>query len=467
MLRLIVLASMVILGIATPVSAHPLDEIVQASYLSLEGKRVGLEINISAGALVAPTLVGVIDSNGDHVISDDESQTYARRLQSELSLQVDGQARTLVLQKIEMPSWDLVSVGASIKAEFLAEATHSAGAHQTVLINRHAPANSVYQNVLLAPEDPRISINSQRQNDKQNEFTVVYDFGTSSGANGPAQASGFFSSVNTAAQLDGLLASLKSPQLSPMALILTLTLALVLGGAHALTPGHGKTVVAAYLVGSRGTIKHAIALGGMVTFTHTASVIALGAGILLLSNTIAPAVILPILEVVSAILIIGLGCQLLWQRWQILRAELAHEHAHRHGHTHHHHHDHAHSHAHDDAHHHHHHGPAGHTHDLPSEITWRNLAMLAVSGGIVPCPEALGILLLAVSINRIGFGLGLIVAFSLGLALVLIAIGILLVSSKNILNRMSGIGAPLQRWLPIGSALVITLLGAGMLMRLI
>ncbi|MCW1968657.1 MAG: hypothetical protein KIH69_011155, partial [Anaerolineae bacterium] len=453
MLRLIVLASMVVLGIATPVSAHPLDEIVQSSYLSIEGKRVGLEINISAGTLVAPTLAGVIDSDGDHVISDDESQAYARRLQSEMSLSVDGQVRPLILQKIEMPSWDLLSVGATIKAEFLAEATHGAGAHQTALINRHTPANSIYQNVLLAPEDPRISINSQRQNDKQNEFTVAYDFGTSNSANGAAHVSGFFSSLNTAARLDGLLASLKSPQLSPMALLLTLLLAGVLGGAHALTPGHGKTVAAAYLVGSRGTIKHAIALGGMVTFTHTASVIVLGVVILLLSNTIAPATLLPLLEFASALLIIMLGCQLMWQRWKALKADWAHDQTHSHGfelHEHEHHHG-------------HHHGPGGHTHAPPSQITKRNLAILAVSGGIVPCPEALGILLLAVSINRIGFGLGLIVAFSLGLALVLIAIGILLVSSKKMLNRVSGMGGSFQRWLPLGSALVITLLGAGML----
>lgn len=449
----VLLTGVVMLSITTPVFAHPLDEVVQSSYLSIEGKRVGLELNLSAGTLVAPALAAYIDSNGDQVISDDETQAYARRLQAELSLQVDGQARTLVLQKIEMPSWDLVSVGATIKAEFLADAMQSTGTHQVVLTNRHAPAKSVYQNTLLAPDNPNIRINGQRQNNEQNEFTVNYDNGTTSGAFTQSP----LPSVSEAGGVNALLAALKSPQLSPGALMLTLLLAGVLGGAHALTPGHGKTVAAAYLVGSRGTIKHAIALGGMVTFTHTASVIVLGVVILLLSNTIAPAVVLPLLEFASALLIIVLGCQLMWQRWKALKADWAHDHAHSHGFEHDEH----------DHHHGHHHGPGGHTHALPNQITKRNLAMLAVSGGIVPCPEALGILLLAVSINRIGFGLGLIVAFSLGLALVLIVIGILLVSSKSVLNRISGAGGALQRWLPLGSALVITLLGAGMLIRLL
>lgn len=448
----VLLLSVVILSMTTPVFAHPLDEVVQSSYLSIEGKWVGLELNLSAGTLVAPALAAYIDTNNDHVISDDETQRYARRLQSELSLQIDGQARTLVLQKIEMPSWDLVSVGATIKAEFLADAAQNAGAYQVVMTNRHVPAKSVYQNTLLAPDNPNIRISGQRQNNEQNEFTVNYDNGTTSGAFTQSP----LSSVSEGG-VNALLAALKSPQLSPGALLLTLLLAGVLGGAHALTPGHGKTVAAAYLVGSRGTIKHAIALGGMVTFTHTASVIVLGVVILLLSNTIAPAIMLPLLEFASALLIIVLGCQLMWQRWKALKADWAHDQAHSHGfelHEHEHHHG-------------HHHGPGGHTHELPSQITKRNLAMLAVSGGIVPCPEALGMLLLAVSINRIGFGLGLIVAFSLGLALVLIAIGILLVSSKSVLNRISGAGGALQRWLPLGSALVITLLGAGMLIRLL
>ena len=443
----------VMLSITTPVFAHPLDEVVQSSYLSIEGKRVGLELNLSAGTLVAPALAAYIDSNNDHVISDDETQAYARRLQAELSLQVDGQTRPLVLQKIEMPSWDLVSVGAIIKAEFLADAAQSAGAHQVVMTNRHEPAKSVYQNTLLAPDNPNIRIRGQRQNNEQNEFTVNYDNGTTSGAFTQSP----LSSVSEVGGVNALLAALKSPQLSPGVLLLTLLLAGVLGGAHALTPGHGKTVAAAYLVGSRGTIKHAIALGGMVTFTHTASVIVLGVVILLLSNTIAPAVLLPLLEFASALLIIVLGCQLMWQRWKALKTDWAHDHAHSHGFEHDEH----------DHHHGHHHGPGGHTHALPNQITKRNLAMLAVSGGIVPCPEALGILLLAVSINRIGFGLGLIVAFSLGLALVLTVIGILLVSSKSVLNRISGAGGALQRWLPLGSALVITLLGAGMLIRLL
>ncbi len=99
-------------------------------------------------------------------------------------------------------------------------------------------------------------------------------------------------------------------------LLLALALAGVAGGLHVLTPGHGRTLVAAYLVGSRGTVRHAIALGGIVTFTHTASVIVIGSRALFASRFVVPNVLVPILGIVSGLLVVGMGSRLVRQRWQ-------------------------------------------------------------------------------------------------------------------------------------------------------
>ena len=250
--------------------------------------------------------------------------------------------------------------------------------------------------------------------------------------------------VDTTAGQEYLNSFLYTPELSPLWAAVALGLSVVLGGIHALTPGHGKTLVAAYLIGSRGTIKDAVTLGGIVTFTHTASVVVIGLLALLASQFIVPNVFVPLLEAASGALVLYLGLRLLWTRWR----------EYRHGATHHHHHHH-----HDDDHAHHHH------HDLPETVRLSDLLTLGISGGLVPCPEALGIMLVAIGLNRIGLGLGLIVAFSFGLAAVLIAIGIMLVRSKRLLDRLGRAESRWQTLLPLVSAVVVTLLGVGIMIK--
>jgi ABC-type nickel/cobalt efflux system permease component RcnA len=248
------------------------------------------------------------------------------------------------------------------------------------------------------------------------------------------------------------LAYLYDPTRSPAALLLALALAVVLGGLHALTPGHGKTLVAAYLVGSRGTMRHAVTLGAIVTFTHTASVIGIGVLALFASRFIVPEVMVPLLEILSGLLVVGMGLRLVWQRWIAARRQSAdhgapHDHA---GPS-----PHAITHDHGDGH--------THTHLPPAEgITLGNLVALGVSGGLVPCPEALGIMIIAIGLNRIALGLGLIVSFSVGLAAVLIAIGILFVRSRALVDRLGGIGSRWSRAIPLYSAVLVTLLGVGL-----
>ena len=273
-----------------------------------------------------------------------------------------------------------------------------------------------------------------------------------------------------------------TPQLSPGIICLALAGAVGLGAFHALEPGHGKTVVAAYLVGSRGTARHALSLGLIVTATHTAGVYLLGVVTLYASRYVVPERLYPWLGVLSGLVIAGVGCALLLRRYAggettpTHRHTHGHGHMHAHGHTHAHTHGHTHGHAHTPNHSHHHdlalepthgHAQGAHQHhQQPGEtVSFRELLALGVTGGIVPCPAALVVLLSAIALQRIGFGLLLIIAFSVGLATVLIAIGLLMVYARHFMSRFQGEGLCITRWLPLTSAAIITVLGLAMVIQ--
>jgi len=248
-----------------------------------------------------------------------------------------------------------------------------------------------------------------------------------------------------------------APQLGLGLVLVAMAVSVGLGAFHALEPGHGKTVVAAYLVGSRGTAWHALMLGLIVTVTHTAGVYVLGAVTLYASHSVVPERLYPWLGVTSGLIIAVLGLSLFLRRYAGSNHPQSHTHTHGHSHTHDYHHDHAHDqgleHTHTHDHHtHHHHRP-------PPTVSLRELLALGVTGGIVPCPAALVVLLSALSLNRVGFGLLLIMAFSIGLAAVLIAIGILMVYAHRLMERFQGNGVLITRWLPLTSAAAMTGLG--------
>ena len=212
----------------------------------------------------------------------------------------------------------------------------------------------------------------------------------------------------------------------------SLAAALFWGAAHALSPGHGKSIVTAYLVGRRGTPWHAALLGLIVTATHTAGVFTLGLVTLALSQFVVPDQLYPWLNLASGLLVVSIGVSVFATRWR-------HARVHGQGHDHHHHH-------HDDG------------QDSPS---LRSLFAVGVSGGLLPCPSALVVLLAAVSLHRVAFGLLLIVAFSLGLALSITGVGLVAVLAKRVFARAKFDGRVL-RALPALSAAVI--LVAGILM---
>jgi ABC-type nickel/cobalt efflux system permease component RcnA len=261
-------------------------------------------------------------------------------------------------------------------------------------------------------------------------------------------------------------------QLSAGVILFSLLIAVGLGAFHALEPGHGKTLVGAYLVGSRGTAWHALLLGVTVTASHTIGVYALGGVALFASHYVVPEHLYPWLGFVSGLLIMGTGIVLLNQAWQ---GKLGHHHDHP-DHAHHHHsHDNEHGHGHGYAHAHGHEhlhedvpvaGHVHHSHEqrpgdspaVPTSMGYGALLTLGITGGMIPCPAALVVLLSAVALHRIAFGLLLIVAFSVGLAVVLVGTGLLLVSARGMVQRWSGEG-PWLKYLPFLSPLVITPLG--------
>jgi ABC-type nickel/cobalt efflux system permease component RcnA len=236
--------------------------------------------------------------------------------------------------------------------------------------------------------------------------------------------------------------------------LVSLLVAMFWGAAHAFSPGHGKAIVAGYLVGTRGRVRDAFMLGGIVTFTHTIGVFALGGVTLLLSAFIVPEQLYPWLNLVSALMVVGVGLAIF--RWRIRvwrRGEpLGHDHHHGHSHDHgHHHHDHG---DHDHAHH----------HDEPEQGRRAGLLGIGVSAGIIPCPTALVVLLAAISLHRVGYGLVLILAFSVGLAAAVTSIGLVAVLARGTFSRVSFEGS-LVRLLPAISAVVVLGLGLAMTVR--
>lgn len=295
-------------------------------------------------------------------------------------------------------------------------------------------------------------------------------------------------------QTRALVAAISARSVAPAVLALALAAALLLGAFHALSPGHGKTIVGAYLVGSHGTPWHAVFLGLTVTVTHTLGVFALGFGTLLASQFLAAERLVPALSVVSGLLVLGMGIVMLVQRLGAARHALnaaraaaaiapsragvfvltrgispasarthanilVHEPSSR-G-------------PHDPAHAVHaihagtvhSHGGVAHSHLPPgadgTAFSWGGLLALGVSGGLVPCPSALVLLLAAVAVNKTAYGILLVLSFSVGLAATLTVVGLAFLYARH---RLRGrLGA--SRWpslLPVLSAASITAVGAGL-----
>lgn len=216
--------------------------------------------------------------------------------------------------------------------------------------------------------------------------------------------------------------------LSPTLMLSGIGIALIAGAGHALSPGHGKTMVAAYLVGSRGTPQQAILLGLVTTLTHTISVFALGILALLLSKYMLPEQLYPFLSLLSGLMVCGVG---FWLLDRYLNPAPNHHHNH----------------------------SSEHKHYSSNSVTLQSLLTLGIAGGLVPCPSALVLLLSAIALHQTAYGLLLVCAFSFGLAVVLVSIGLVVIHAHHWLKRFSWV-QPFQHYLPILSALTVIAVGS-------
>ena len=248
----------------------------------------------------------------------------------------------------------------------------------------------------------------------------------------------------------------QSADLTPFIVLLSLATAAVLGAAHALTPGHGKTLMAAYLVGTRGTPVHAVGLGLSVSLSHTIGILALASLVIGAQGVLNPDLVVRSAPVVAALGIVAVGGWMLFAELRRRAAASApahdHEHAHNHEDDHEHEHDHEHS-----------HGGVPHSH-VPANgaaITWRSLFVLGLAGGIIPSTSALLILLGAIASGRAAFGILLVVAFGFGMAIVMTGIGLIVVVARGRLDplRTGSSLAAVRTWLPLGAACLVLALG--------
>jgi nickel/cobalt transporter (NicO) family protein len=240
-----------------------------------------------------------------------------------------------------------------------------------------------------------------------------------------------------AARDAGALGDLVAKDLTPFLVATMVAIAFGVGAVHALGPGHGKTVIGAYLIGTAGSMRDAVGVGAAVSIMHTASVLTLGLLVLSVERMLAPERIYPLLGLASGAIALGLGSALLWSRIGAARSERRH-----HGH------DHPHPHSHD--------GGA-------SPVSRRGLAALALSGGLLPSPSALVTLLAAVSVGRTTLGVLLIAAFSIGLAASLIGVGIVSLRAKDVAERR--LTSRVAGLLPIASSAAIVATGVFLMVR--
>jgi len=473
---------------AAKAAAHPADIYAHTINVTLTPSGLQIKWDIKPGPMLTSYLWYEADANQDETLTQQEIDNWGRIRAALLTATLNDQPLSLRIESVQMPA-DLQNFQAGeefitfhLSAQWPQD---SANVQKLILDNGMEPAKSINWFYLSTTKNTAFLFPSQKNHiiamDVIQNKALASDTGkllTTWDSGAPSLPIGQQNDVvtQTAQQVvpelsqktpqEILLDLVRAKEFSISFYIFALGISLALGALHALTPGHGKTVVAAYLVGSRGTAWHAVVLGSVVTLTHTGSVFLLGIITLAASQYILPTRIIPWLEILSGLMIVSLGFYLLWQRflsWRnaalpaqgkstrtyslapapikkisgAVKIQKLSENFHRHG------------------------DGKIHSHAMPEAITWRSLIALGISGGLVPCPDAIAILLVAIAIQRIFLGLALIIAFSLGLALVLIVIGLLMVSSSRLFKGLDAFNkfAPLM---PVISALIVLLLGCGL-----
>jgi nickel/cobalt exporter len=474
-LLFVIALSAAVVAVPSAALAHPLGNFTVNLYSGIQLTPGEVRIDYVLDMAEIPTFqeMSSIDADGDGTASDAERASWAGRtapeLLSNITLTVGGRRVDLRVVSSGMRfrpgqgGLQILRLEATFAGEVASQGSltyrddnyadrigwreiTAVGADGEAITGSSVPAGSVSDGLLSYPQD---LLSSPLH---VTEATLSFHPGTSA----PAAASSEQPADARPGVTGGSFAGLVD-QTGPFMLVAFL-LAIAFGALHALGPGHGKTLMAAYLVGAGGRPKQAVAVGGAVAVMHTASVLALGFVVLSATRLFPPERVYPWLGLGSGLVALGLGAGLLVGRFGVWsngrRAALAYDVDHEQAGEH--------QHGHDDE---HVHGGHGHTHAVPDApvLSRRGLMALAVAGGILPSPTALVVLLGSVAFHRVAYGLGLIAAFSVGLATALIVVGILALRARDLVSRrMSG---TVGRLVPVFSASAIVVLGLALTVR--
>jgi ABC-type nickel/cobalt efflux system permease component RcnA len=477
-------------------SAHPLGNFTINHYTGLRVSPTSVIVDHVTDFAEIPTFSErrAMDTDGDGQVSDSESGAYAQTrctsLANDLSLAVAGTPAALDLWQLGIsfpmgqgsPTMRLVCVYQAALASgssSIAFADHSFAERQgwreivvegagVTVSSADVPTTSSSHRLTQYPADllsvppgqSSASFSVAAGGLALTEFSVPDATPISAGIAPPPVTPPSTSAIPAGVtELGSDVTSLfQAADLTPPIILFSLLLAAGLGALHALSPGHGKTVMAAYLVGSRGNFRQAVGLGLTVTVSHTLGVLALGVLSLSAAFVIQPDKLYPILSVVSGAIVVVIGAYLLFTRiraWRATRPSHAHDHGH----------------AHENEFGHalnaarpagwHEHGGKGHTHLPQPTMGRRGLFALGLSGGMIPSVSALLVLIGSISIGRPAWGIVLTIAFGLGMAAVLVGIGLGLVYARRLVERFPvSASLDLGRRIPVLSAVVVLLAGA-------
>ncbi len=470
------LAGSFFLLLASPAAAHPLNPHAhQWSYLMIDAEGISLNLEIRANTLAAHKLLAEADLSGDMQVTEAEMEGWAQRMMEALLIKIDDEAVAWKLEEVVIPERDKFTIGLEPVALRLRVQTGPIqGVHRLEYANHtYSDWQNSYWYEIQSDQSSGIDILGQCNNEQANCFLAVYGRGEVSeetrawlekrcSAGGKSSEEDFSSSISGAYQGRNLpcvlppgpaekvtpqqqapsqLQSLAQKKLGSILqesdsslsfVIVALTVAVVLGVFHSLTPGHSQAFVAAYLVGSRGTLGHAALLGGVVTLAHTINATVLSLVMMVAARYFVPQNIVPYVKIAAALLLMILCLNHLAEHFE------GRHHGCGHGH-------------------HDHRGDQG-------RVPLRDIFILAISGSLVPCPTEMAIMLVAIDLKKILLGLALIVAFSFGLGAIVIAVSVLTVTSKSFLAKMSGLDR-LAQSLPLISGMAGIVLGLGIMIK--
>ena len=478
---------------AAAAMAHPLGNFSVNQYSRLEVEKSVIKIRQVLDLAEIPTFQeqAAIDADKDGTLSEDELNAYAERITPQflanLRLSVNNQPLEIRAESKEITTppgagnlptlrieWNLIADLPNNNAvnEVVFENKNYAErlGWNEIVVNRLSGIN-VFDSTAFGSgiTDELKAYPQETLNAPLSERTAQFSYAFGAMPENAVILQNRDGHKTAAVQTDRLAELIAVPEVTPSIILFGLFLAFGLGAIHAMSPGHGKAVVGAYLVGSKGTPKHAIFLGLTVTITHTLGVFALGLITLFASNYILPERLIPFLSFVSGLLVLYIGLTMFKSRlFTLLGWEKA---GHHHGHSHDHAPDQEHSYGEQK---HHNHSPDEHSHDnfththdgnththLPPEnISWKSLLALGISGGLLPCPSALVLMLSAISLNRVGYGIVLTLVFSFGLAATLTAVGLLFLYVGKAFGNSGLAENRILKTLPVFSALIIACLGA-------